>query len=32
VTGVPPALCTATEPNGLLANDQNIFTASLGAQ
>jgi hypothetical protein len=32
VTGVPPALCTGTEPNGLLANDQNIFTASLGAQ
>jgi hypothetical protein len=32
VTGVPPALCTATEPNGLLANDQNIFTASLGAR
>jgi hypothetical protein len=32
VTGVPPALCTATEPNGLLANDQNIFTDTLGAQ
>ena len=26
VPGVPPALCTATEPNGLLANDQTIYT------
>jgi len=24
--GVPPALCTGTEPNGLLANDQQIYT------
>jgi hypothetical protein len=24
--GVPPALCTATEPNGRTANDQDIFT------
>jgi hypothetical protein len=24
--GVPPALCTANEPNGLLANDQQIYT------
>lgn len=24
--GVPPALCTATEPNGRVANDQDIFT------
>lgn len=23
--GVPPKLCNATEPNGLLANDQDIF-------
>jgi hypothetical protein len=23
---VPPALCTGTEPNGLLANDQEIYT------
>jgi hypothetical protein len=29
--GVPPALCTGTEPNGLLANDQTIFTAGLPA-
>jgi hypothetical protein len=29
--GVPPALCGATEPNGLLANDQNIFTTVLPA-
>jgi hypothetical protein len=29
--GVPPALCTATEPNGLLANDQTIYTDSLPA-
>jgi hypothetical protein len=28
---VPPALCTATEPNGLLANDQTIYTDSLPA-
>ena len=24
--GVPPALCTGTEPDGLLANDQQIYT------
>jgi hypothetical protein len=24
--GVPPALCTATEPNGRVANDQDVFT------
>ena len=24
--GVPPALCTATEPSGILANDQQIYT------
>ena len=29
--GVPPALCSGTEPNGLVANDQNIFTATLPA-
>jgi hypothetical protein len=27
--GVPPAVCNGAEPNGLLANDQNIFTATL---
>jgi hypothetical protein len=27
--GAPPALCEATEPDGLLANDQNIFTTVL---
>jgi hypothetical protein len=26
VPGVPPALCPGVEPNGLTANDQNIFT------
>jgi hypothetical protein len=25
-SGVPPALCTAAEPNGLVANDQQIYT------
>jgi hypothetical protein len=29
VPGKPPALCGGTEPNGLRANDQNIFTATL---
>jgi hypothetical protein len=29
VAGSPPTLCTGTEPNGLVANDQNIFTATL---
>jgi hypothetical protein len=29
--GVPPALCQATEPNGLLANDQEIYTDGLPA-
>jgi hypothetical protein len=29
--GVPPALCAGTEPNGLVANDQNAFTATLPA-
>jgi len=23
--GTPPALCTATEPNGIVANDENIY-------
>jgi hypothetical protein len=27
--GNPPRLCTATEPNGLRANDQEMFTASV---
>ncbi len=27
--GNPPALCGATEPNGLQANDQDIFTSTL---
>jgi hypothetical protein len=27
--GVPPAICTGTEPNGLLANDQDIFTQAV---
>jgi len=27
--GVPPALCTAAEPNGLLANDQQIYTRGM---
>ena len=26
--GIPPAVCTATEPNGLKANAQEIFTDS----
>ena len=28
--GHPPAICTGTEANGLQANDQDIFTASVG--
>jgi hypothetical protein len=28
--GVPPAVCTATEPNGRQANDQDIFSRTLG--
>jgi hypothetical protein len=31
VPGVPPALCTATEPDGLLANDQTSYTDTLPA-
>ena len=31
VSGVPPALCLGTEPNGLTANDQEIYTAWLPA-
>jgi hypothetical protein len=31
VPGVPPALCLATEPNGLIANDESIYTRTLGA-
>jgi hypothetical protein len=27
--GVPPALCTGTEPSGILANDQQIYTTSM---
>jgi hypothetical protein len=30
VPGVPPAVCTGTEPNGRQANDQDIFTAHMG--
>jgi hypothetical protein len=30
--GVAPATCTATEPNGLEANDQEIFTDSVGVK
>ncbi len=29
--GVPPALCQGIEPNGLIANDQNIFTTRMPA-
>ncbi len=29
VPGVPPALCTGTEPNGRVANDQDIFTQAI---
>lgn len=29
VPGTPPALCTGVEPNGVTANDQDIFTASV---
>ena len=28
--GNPPALCGATEPNGQQANDEDIFTSTLG--
>jgi hypothetical protein len=31
VAGVPPALCLGTEPNGLTANDQEIYTDGLPA-
>jgi hypothetical protein len=27
--GVPPALCKGVEPNGLIANDQTIYTDSV---
>jgi len=29
--GVPPAVCTAAEPNGLIANDQQIYTRTTPA-
>ena len=29
--GVPPAVCTAAEPNGLIANDQQIYTRGMPA-
>jgi hypothetical protein len=29
--GVPPAVCTAAEPNGLIANDQQIYTRRMPA-
>jgi hypothetical protein len=29
VPGVPPTLCSAAEPNGLTANDEDIFTDSV---
>ena len=30
VTGVPPQVCTFNEPNGLQANDQDIYMARVG--
>jgi hypothetical protein len=30
VPGVPPANCTGVEPDGLQANDQNIYTSAVG--
>ncbi len=30
VPGVPPAVCTGIEPDGLRANDQNVYTRSVG--
>jgi hypothetical protein len=30
--GNPPQLCGAAEPNGLAANDEEIYTASLGVR
>ncbi|GAC1377841.1 MAG: sialidase family protein [Ktedonobacteraceae bacterium] len=29
VTGVPPAVCEGIEPSGIVANDQDIYTASV---
>ena len=29
--GVPPAVCTAAEPNGIIANDQQIYTRTMPA-
>jgi|GraSoiStandDraft_60_1057301.scaffolds.fasta_scaffold1004026_1 hypothetical protein len=29
VPGVPPQVCTFTEPNGLLANDEDIYMAKV---
>jgi hypothetical protein len=29
--GTPPAVCTAAEPNGLIANDQQIYTRTMPA-
>ena len=29
-TTVPPAVCNGIEPNGLAANDEDVFTSSLG--
>ena len=29
--GVPPAVCTAAEPIGLIANDQQIYTRTMPA-
>ncbi|HCU94300.1 MAG TPA: hypothetical protein DHU96_16915 [Actinobacteria bacterium] len=31
VTGVPPTLCQGTEPSGIVANDQTIYTNQLPA-
>jgi hypothetical protein len=30
VPGVPPAVCTLTEPNGLTANDEDVFSRAMG--
>ena len=30
--GLPPALCTASEPNGITANEEDIFTTTVSLQ
>jgi hypothetical protein len=32
VPGIPPSLCAAAEPSGIVANDQQVYTRTMSAR